>query len=205
MNVILVDDDVLVCEALKTIIENSDINVVALANDGKSSIELYNKYKPDIMLMDIRMEGLTGLAAAQEILKDNENARILFLTTFADDEYIIKALQIGAKGYILKQNFESIVPALMAVYSGQSVFGDNIVNKIPSLINKKQPKDIDKYDLSPKDIDIIKLVSEGLSNKEIAAALFLSEGTVRNYISIIMDKLDIKSRTQLVIFYYNNL
>ena len=137
------------------------------------------------------------------ILKEDPQAKILYLTTFSDDEYIVKALNIGAKGYILKQDFNGIAPALEAVMKGQSVFGDQVVNRIPNLMQKKSGFDYSKYDITEKEYEIIELVAEGLSNKEIASDLILSEGTVRNYITSILEKLDLRDRTQLAVFYYN--
>lgn len=205
MRVVVVDDDKLVCASLKTILEvEKDISVVGTGNNGKEAIELYNSLKPDILLIDIRMETMTGLVAGESILKEDKTAKILFLTTFSDDEYIIKALKIGAKGYIIKQNFECIVPSLRAVYMGQSVFGDDIVLKIPSLINSNNKTDFSAFGITEKELDIITNVAEGLSNKEIANKLFLSEGTVRNSLSIILEKLKLRDRTQLAIFYYRN-
>ena len=137
------------------------------------------------------------------ILEKYPEAKILFLTTFSDDEYIVKALHIGAKGYLLKQNFESIIPALLAVDNGQTVFGDEITGKLPTLLNQSTPSiDLDKFDITEKEMEIIRQVAEGLNNKEIAEALFLSEGTVRNYLSTILEKLNLRDRTQLAIFYY---
>ncbi len=207
MKIVIVDDDKLVLTSLKTIIEASgEIQVAAIGNSGEEAIELYTKYTPDILLMDIRMGKMTGIDAAKEIINSYPNAKILFLTTFADDEYIISALKIGAKGYILKQHYESIIPALKAVSIGQSVFGDEIVTKLPSILKESSSKnDFHTFGLLEKEFDIIKLVSQGLSNKEIASMLFLSEGTVRNYISTIFEKLSLRDRTQLAIFYYNNL
>ena len=205
MRVLVIDDDKLVCVSLKTILEvEKDITVVGTGFNGQEAIELYQSLKPDILLMDIRMEGMTGLGAAETILKKDNNAKILFLTTFSDNEYIIKALKIGAKGYIIKQNFECIVPSLRAVYTGQNVFGDDIVSKIPSLINSSGQKDSSSFGITQKELEIITLVADGLSNKEIANSLFLSEGTVRNTITTILQKLDLRDRTQLAIFYYKN-
>lgn len=205
MRVMVVDDDKLVVLSLKTILEaDASIEVCATGYDGSEAIELYEKNKPDILLMDIRMSGMSGLDAAEQILSAHPDAKILFLTTFSDDEYIVRALNIGAKGYILKQDFEGIVPALKAIDGGQSVFGGDIVSKIPVLMQSKEEFDYSHYDINEKEQSMIELVAEGLSNKEIAEQLFLSEGTVRNYISLILEKLGLRDRTQLAVFYYKN-
>lgn len=207
MKIVIVDDDRLVLTSLKTIVESSEeIDVVATGSSAEEAVELFDIHKPDIMLMDIRMGKLTGIDAARKIILSNPEAKILFLTTFADDEYIISALKIGAKGYILKQHYESIVPSLKAVNIGQNVFGDEIVSKLPSILKESSDKkSYHDFGILEKEFEIIKLVSQGFSNKEIANMLFLSEGTVRNYISSILEKLSLRDRTQLAIFYYNNL
>lgn len=205
MRVIVIDDDKLVSISLKTILEADEkIKVEAIGSDGEEAVLLYKTYKPDILLMDIRMKGMNGLEAAEEILAFDADAKILFLTTFSDDEYIVTALQIGAKGYILKQDFEGIVPALHAVFGGQSVFGGEIVNKIPVLLQTKEGFDYAAYEINEKEQEIIEQVALGRSNREIAEKLFLSEGTVRNYISTVLDKLSLRDRTQLAVFYYQN-
>lgn len=205
MRIVVVDDDKLVCVSLKTILEaEQDISVVATGNSGKDAVQLYDSLRPDILLIDIRMENMTGLDAGEVILKRYKTAKILFLTTFSDDEYIIKALRIGAKGYIIKQNFECIVPSLRAVHMGQSVFGDDIVSKIPSLISSSSKADFSSFGITEKELGLITAVAEGLSNKEIAGTLFLSEGTVRNSLSAILEKLNLRDRTQLAVFYYKN-
>lgn len=206
MRTVIVDDDNLVAISLKTILEaDKDIEVVATGNDGKEAVELYSRYQPEVLLMDIQMKEMSGLEAAEQILQNHPQAKILFLTTFSDDEYIVKALNIGAKGYILKQDFEGIVPAIRAVEQGQSVFGGEIVNKIPVLMQSKETFDYAKYEISEKEQEIIEQVALGKSNKEIAKTLFLSEGTVRNYISSVLDKLSLRDRTQLAVFYYRNV
>lgn len=206
MNVIVVDDDRLVAISLKTILESTgDISVAAIGNSGKEAIELYKLHKPDVLLMDIRMKGLTGLEAGEIILSEFNDARILYLTTFSDDEYIAKAINMGAKGYILKQDFEGIAPAIQAVMKGQRVFGDEVITKLPHIMKDKPGFDRSAYDLSSKEEEIITLVAEGMSNKEIASELFLSEGTVRNYISTVLEKLMLRDRTQLAIFYYTKM
>lgn len=206
MRIAVVDDDKLVCASLKTIIEaEADLTVVGMGHNGREAIDLYEQLKPDVLLMDIRMDTMTGLEAGESILSHDAKAKILFLTTFLDDEYIIKALKIGAKGYLIKQNFESIVPSLKAVFAGQSVFGQDIITKIPGLINTEVSVDLSIYDLNEKDLEMINWVAQGLSNREIANCLYLSEGTVRNRISLILEKLGLRDRTQLAIFYYKKI
>ena len=202
MKILIVDDDSLVALSLKTILEAKGLEICALGNSGEQAVALYKQHKPDILLMDIRMENITGLEAAEKILSEDKAAKILFLTTFSDDEYILKALDIGAKGYILKQDFESIEAALLAVERGQSVFGGEIVSKLPELMQHKNGFSYEAEGISPKEWEITTLVAEGLSNKEIANRLYLSEGTVRNYISSVLEKLSLRDRTQLAVFYY---
>lgn len=204
MKIVVVDDDSLVSISLKTILEASGITVLAVGSSGAEAIELYKKHKPDVLLMDIRMEKMTGLEAAESILSFDKNAKILFLTTFSDDEYILKALSIGAKGYILKQDFDGIGTALNAVLGGQSVFGSEIVSKLPDLMQTKNGFDFEGAGISRKEEEIIALVAQGLSNREIASKLYLSEGTVRNYLSDILEKLELRDRTQLAVFFYQN-
>lgn len=205
MKIVIVDDDKMITTSLKIILEASnEIEVAASGSDGKEALPLYETYQPDILLMDIRMNHMSGLDAAKQILQKYPNALILFLTTFSDDEYIIRALNLGAKGYLLKQDFENILPALKAVLSGQSVFGGEIVSKIPDLMNAKKSFDYEAYGITEKEGELIELVADGMSNKEIAARLYLSEGTVRNYLSVILEKLELRDRTQLAVFYYQH-
>lgn len=206
MNILIVDDDQLVSLSLKTILEaQPDITVMGIGKNGYEAITLYEQHMPDVLLMDIRMDELSGLEAASEILKNHPDAKILLLTTFSDDEYIMKAIHIGAKGYILKQDFEAIAPAITAVYNGQTVLGDEVMNRIPSLMSAQTSVDYVAEGISEKEFDIIRLVADGLNNKEIANQLFLSEGTVRNYISTILEKLELRDRTQLACFYYKHM
>lgn len=205
MRVVIVDDDRLVCSSLKIILEaDTEIEVIGVGHDGDEGIKLFELHHPDVLLMDIRMGLVSGLEAAEKILMKNKLAKILFLTTFSDEEYIVKALKIGAKGFILKQDYESIIPALKAVNINQSVFGGDVVDKLPQLMQHSKEFNYKKYGISDKEYELIEWVAEGLSNKEIAEKLFLSEGTVRNYLSIILEKLALRDRTQLAIFYYKN-
>ena len=206
MRVVIVDDDQFISTSLKTILQADEgIDVIAVGASGEEAIELYENLLPDILLMDIRMGGMSGLDAGQRIISRRPDAKILFLTTFSDDEYIVKALRIGAKGYLIKQDAEAIVPALKTVMSGQSVFGREVVAKLPSFIEKQEKRDLSGYDLTGREMEIIGQVAGGSNNREIADTLFLSEGTVRNYLSVILEKLGLRDRTQLAVFYYRNI
>lgn len=206
MKIIVIDDDRLVAVSLKTILESSgDISVEAMGGCGQEAIDLYRTHQPDVMLLDIRMEGMSGLEAGEKILEEFPQARLLYLTTFSDDEYIVRALNMGAKGFILKQDFEGIAPAIEAVMSGQSVFGDRIITRLPELMKPRSDFDFEARGISPKEREIMELVAEGLSNREIAGRLFLGEGTVRNYISVLLEKLSLRDRTQLAVFYYTEV
>ncbi|MFV0363767.1 MAG: response regulator [Suipraeoptans sp.] len=202
MNIIIVDDDALVSQSLKMILEADDsIDVLAIGNDGKDAISLYEKHQPDVLLMDIQMKEVSGLEAAETIINKYSQAKILLLTTFSDDEYIVKAIKVGVKGYILKQDYANILPSLQTVFAGQSVFGTEVVSKIPALMKQNRSVDFSSYGINEKECEVMRLVSDGYSNKEISEELYLSEGTIRNYLSTILDKLDLRDRTQLAIFY----
>jgi len=198
-----VDTDRLISPSLKIIVETDpDIRVVAVGGDGHEAVALYLQYRPDLMLLDIRMGEMSGLEAGRQILKLDPQARILYLTTFPDDEYIAEALRIGARGYILKQHFESLVPAIKAVQAGQSVFGEEIVSRLPSLLNSQSEPDLSEFGVKAKEMELIALVAEGLNNREIAERLHLGEGTVRNSLSQILEKIGLRDRTQLAILYH---
>ncbi len=206
IKVLIADDDVFIRESLSIILNmDEDIKIERTVENGLQAVEYCRNNKIDIALLDIRMPVMNGVEATKIISKEGYG-KVLILTTFDEDDYIREALHFGAKGYILKQHFESIVPALKAVELGQSVFGEEIISKIPTMLNNNDSKkDISKYHLIDRDIEIISLVSQGLSNKEISAKIFLSEGTIRNYISGILEKLNLRDRTQLAIFYFNNI
>lgn len=203
MRICIIDDDRLVTSSLKTILEAGGLEVCGVGYSGEDAISLYEKQQPDVLLMDIRMSGMNGVEASDIILQRHKDARILFLTTFSDDEYIIKALQMGVKGYILKQNFDGILASIEAVALGQNVFNTEIITRIPSLMDKQE--DYTSFDLTEREQHILSLVGKGMNNKEIANTLFLSEGTVRNYISALLDKLELRDRTQLAVFYYQHI
>lgn len=200
----VIDDDPLVAQSLKTILEaGNEIQVTATGNSAQQAIALYATHQPDVLLMDIRMGTETGLDAAEVILKDDPTAKILLLTTFSDDEYIQKALQIGVKGYLIKQDLASILPAIKAVMQGQAVFGSEIVHKLTNYLDQKPLiKKAPSIELTEREQQILMEVANGKNNKEIAETLFLSEGTVRNNVSMLLDKLGLRDRTQLAIYYY---
>lgn len=206
IRILLVDDDKLVCTSLKTILSiDPEIQVEGMGNNGLEAYRLYEALKPDLLLMDIRMEPVNGLEAGEEILSTYPDAKILYLTTFLDDEYIIKALHMGAKGYMLKQDFDGIIPAIKAVMNGHNIYGNEIVSRLPDLLSKQNPVfSWEAYGLTEKENEILLKIADGLSNREIADTLFLSEGTVRNYISCILEKLELRDRTQIAIFYYKH-
>lgn len=203
MKLIIADDDRLVLNSLKTILESDKSNIVCeCCTSGAQAAEAYFRHMPDAALLDIRMENKSGLEAAREILERDKSAKIIFLTTFHDTDYIVEALDMGAAGYILKQDYEQLIPALKAVMAGGRVLGAEVMNAIPPLIANRE-KDLSPYGLDEKQQRITQAVSKGLSNKEIAAELCLSEGTVRNYISAILEILNLRDRTQLAVFYLN--
>ena len=154
------------------------------------------------------MPGVGGLEAAERILAAHPEARVVFLTTFSDDEYIVRALRLGAKGYLIKQEVATIAPALRSVTAGQSVLGGEVLGRVDALMRgavPPAPEPARLEALTERERAIVGLVAEGLDNKEIAARLYLSEGTVRNHISAILQKLALKNRTQLAIAFYRGV
>lgn len=197
---VVIDDDYLVVQALETIVNSKEnLSVVATGHSGQEAIDLYQEHQPDLLLMDIRMEPMSGIEAAAEILERDSSAKILFITTFQDDDYITKAMSLGCRGYILKQNIKGIVPAVEAVENGHLVFDSQIIQSIhPS------KAEVNLKELTERENQLLRLVADGLNNKEIADILFLSEGTVRNYVSALMEKLQLRDRTQLAVYYYKH-
>ncbi len=133
----------------------------------------------------------------------DEEAKIILLTTFKDEEYINKAIRVGVKGYILKDNIDSLFKSIQTVMAGNMVLDSEVIKDIK--LSDKKKKSIEDFDITERELDIIKLLAEGMSNKEISQSLYLSEGTVRNYISNLLDKLNLRDRSQIVVFYYKNL
>ena len=206
IRVMIVDDDPLVSESLKIILDSEDdIEVVAALSSGAQAVDLALSSKPDVTVMDIRMDGMNGLEAAEKIIAADRGSKIIFLTTFLDDEYINRALKLGARGYIIKQDAAALATGVRAVYNGQSVFGGKIVDRLPDLLNRKEKFNYEEFGITEKEQTLIELVADGMSNKEIADKMFLSEGTVRNLMSSVLAKLDLRDRTQLACFYYQKI
>ena len=201
--VLIIDDDDLITMSLEMILSaDPEFEVVGIGRSGADAVRLYGECSPDILLSDIRMPDMSGLDAAEKILSRDPKAVILFLTTFSDDEYIVKALQLGVKGYLLKQDYRSLTQSLRAALNGQSVFGGAVVDRLPVLMREERnPFDYRSRGITDREYALIQLVAEGDSNREISDRLFLSEGTVRNYLSQILEKLNLRDRTQLAIFY----
>ncbi|KAB3533587.1 response regulator transcription factor [Alkaliphilus pronyensis] len=207
MKVLIVDDDALIRDSLKIILELEDsFEVVGVAANGQEALNICSQKNVELVLMDIRMPVLDGVQATKEIKSRFNSIKVVILTTFMDDEYIKEALKNGAEGYILKsQSSDSIIESLKMVMMGNVVFEKDVVDTLKTIINKEKQKQELNFDLTNREMEIMKLVGEGLSNKEIAAKLFLSEGTARNYVTNLLEKLDLRDRTQLAIFYLKNI
>ncbi|UOO46876.1 response regulator transcription factor [Enterococcus casseliflavus] len=205
ITVVIIDDDPFVTTSLQTILESTEeIRVLGIGHCAKDAIDLYETHRPDVLLTDIRMPEQTGIDAAKEILAKFPHAILLLLTTFKDEEYIREAFSIGVKGYLIKQNLQAIIPSVKASYNGQVVFGNEIVETFTQLM-KNEPSIDNQTSFSEREFAIIKEVAAGKNNKEIADALYLSDGTVRNYISQLLEKLGLRDRTQLAIYFYQHL
>lgn len=210
ISIVIVDDDPFVCTSLSTILgAQDDIEVLGTATGGDEAVHLYGDVHPDLLLMDIQMPQGGGLAAAERILEEDPQARVVFLTTFSDDEYIVRALRLGAKGYLIKQKVADIAPALRSVMSGQSVLGSEVIDRVdllmrgdglPSSGSGAPPSVFDE--LTDREREVVELIAQGYGNAEIARCTCMSEGTVRNHISTILQRLGLKNRTQVAVCYY---
>lgn len=181
------------------------INILAEGENGIEALALCKEYNPDIVLMDIRMPLKNGVDATLEIKKYTPNIKIIILTTFNDNDYIFDSLKNGASGYLLKDaSPEEIISAVKSVYKGNMLIHPEVALKLSSVLNSKteilsEKTIIDLSNLTGREKEVAFLVAQGLSNKEICAKLFLSEGTVKNYVSKILDKLNLENRTELAI------
>lgn len=212
IKVVLADDQKIVREGIKMILSLYDeIEVIAEAENGKELINLLQDIQPDVILMDIRMPIIGGVEATKIIKQANKNIKIIILTTFNEDEYIFKAIRNGADGYLLKDvGSEYIVRAIKSAYNGGMLLAPEVTTKVIKAFNSIV--DSNEYYiqdnklelLTTRELDVVKLISQGKNNKEISKALYITEGTVKNYVTRILSKLELKSRTELAI-YANNL
>jgi DNA-binding NarL/FixJ family response regulator len=203
IKVLLVDDQALIRDGLRAVLQAyPEISVVADAENGKLAFEAVALYRPDIVLMDIRMPVMDGVEATKLIKEAYPNTVIIILTTFDDDEYIIYALTYGASGYLLKDiNGEGLVRAIRDGFQGNIVLPGRIASKITSHLSKEMKPAGDLSDFTAREQEIIKMLVQGANNKEIAETLYLSMGTIKNYISQIYSKAEISDRTNAVIHF----
>ena len=209
IKVLIADDQELIRESLKIILDSKpDIEVTDAVSDGLEVIRSVRENKPDIILLDIRMPRLDGVSCTKIIKEGYPDIKIIILTTFDDDEYVFNALKYGASGYLLKGiSMDSLVEAINTVYQGQAMINPDIASKVLKVFSKlavnNETIHVESENvktLTKNEWAIIEEVSKGKSNKEIAKDLSFSEGTVRNYLSTVLDKLELRDRTQLAIW-----
>lgn len=207
IRILLVDDQTIIRQGLANLLEaQPDLTVVGAAENGQQAIEqvatLYNTLRqPDVVLMDVRMPEIDGVAATRQICVDFPGVKILVLTTFDDDEYVQQAMRFGAKGYLLKQTpIADLSVAIRAVHQGYTHMGPGLFEKTFNTPNPANPPEVlmptALAALSPREQEVLKLISSGLSNREIAQTLFISERTVRNHVTSILSQLQLRDRTQ---------
>lgn len=211
IKVMLVDDEKLIRTGMNMILNTyEDIEVISTATNGEEALMECRKNQPDVVLMDVRMPRCDGVLGTKLIKKEFENIKVLILTTFNDLEYIHEALKYGASGYLLKDtDYDLIYEGIKGWFKGNVVINPEVATKILNEnINYNKKSNLEEIknnnDLNDKEISIIKEVANGLANKEIAENLFLSEGTIKNNISSILQKLSLRDRTQLTIFAFKN-
>lgn len=206
INVLIVDDEKLIREGLKVMLSiYDDIQVVETAEDGYEALKMCKENPIDVVLMDIRMKNCDGVMGTRLIKEQFHNIKVIILTTFKDKEYIQEALKYGAFGYMLKDSSHDLIyEGIKTAYKGNMVVHPDVAAHMLDGVNKDEKVNIDKYSLTEKEIKIIKFIAKGLSNKEISEEIFLSEGTIKNNISNILSKLDLRDRTQIAIFAFKN-
>lgn len=207
IKVAIIDDQNIIAEGLQRILGSyEDIEVVAVGNDGDEAVNVVKNNSVDVLLMDIRMPNVNGVEAVKRIRQINKQVKILMLTTFDDDEYIIEAMASKANGYLFKDiHYDKLVEAIRNVYNGQYIIGPKVAQILAENINlDKKEKLYKELELTDREKEIIPMIKEGFNNKQIALALFISEGTVKNYISNIYTKANVKNRVELVNFLNRN-
>lgn len=202
IRVLLAEDQIMVRQGLKAMIETDpDIKVTGEANNGAEAIALCQQGIFDVVVLDIRMPIMDGIAAAKVIRSRWPEAKVLILTTFDDHQYVMDALRIGVSGYMLKNaDTDSLIRSIRSAFTGGLSIEEQVAAKVmPLLLNKQEEKEADPS-LTPRERDILRCIGEGLSNTDIAERLSLSVGTIKNNISQILNKLDLRDRTQLAIY-----
>lgn len=209
IKIAIIDDQELMTQGLKMILEEvEEFEIVATGSNGYDALNIAKKYYPDIFLMDIKMPKMNGVEATKQLLDLYKDMNIIILTTFNDDEYISKALKYGAKGYLLKESKpEKIIESINTVYKGGAYIQPEIAIKVVKQFKNIASKSFFKQkfeNFNDKEIKIIYYVSKGLNNEEISEKLFIAKGTVKNYITKILKKTELRDRTQLAIFGLKN-
>ncbi|PAF18485.1 DNA-binding response regulator [Terribacillus saccharophilus] len=202
IKILLAEDQVMVRQGLKMMIETDDeIRVTGEADNGKEAVRLCEKQLFDVAILDIRMPVMDGIEAAKILRSRFPHMKILMLTTFDDNEYVLSALRLGVSGYMLKNgDTASLIRSIKSALSGGLSLEDQVASKVmPILLQNQEERQIDST-LTPRERAILKCIGEGLNNKEVAERLGLSVGTVKNQTSHILDKLDLRDRTQLAIY-----
>lgn len=208
IRIVIADDEALIREGLEIILgAQEDFTVTALAANGEKAARMAEETEADLVLMDIRMPEYDGIYGTKQIKNQfGDTVKVLILTTFQDTEYIRDALKEGASGYLLKDSsYDRIADGIRSAVAGNTVFHPNVVQRM--IADQAAPApvfDEEAHDLTPREIELILLVAEGKTNQEIANTLYLSIGTVKNAISVILHKLTLRDRTQLAIFAYQN-
>jgi DNA-binding NarL/FixJ family response regulator len=204
LRIVIADDDALILEGLSILLGmEPDMEVVGTARNGQEALDLCRKLQPDVVLMDIRMPVMDGVQGTRLIKQQLPAVKVVILTTFKDDQYIKEAMKCGAEGYMLKnQSSDSIIDSLRAVAKGSFVFQREVAGVLSSMLTEEKPRKAEaSVVLTPREMDILRLVGEGLSNRELGDRLHLSEGTARNYVAALLEKLELRDRTQLAIYY----
>ena len=203
INILLAEDQALVRQGLKLMIETDEnLKVTGEAENGKEALALCEKKTFDLAILDIRMPVMSGLEAVRQIKDRWPNMVVLMLTTFDDEEYVIEALTYEANGYLLKNGeADELIRSIYSALDGGLVIEDHVAAKVMPILMKKQGQKFDKDDsLTERELDVIACIGEGMNNQEIADTLYLSVGTIKNHISTILDKLELRDRTQIAIY-----
>lgn len=203
IKIIICDDQEVVCQGLNAILGTAEnLDVVGIGNNGMDALDLIEKHKPDVVLMDLKMPVMNGIHATKEIKEKYPDTKVLVLTTYDADAWLFDAIRNGADGYLLKDTSrEALINAIEEVHAGKTPLDSKVAGKLFHQLSKQAlPGDTTLgQDLTDREKEILKLISHGMTNADISQKIFLSEGTVRNYVSNILEKLDVEDRTQAAV------